>query len=219
MISQRKSPSRADGARVSAVRESALVMGFEKFMSAILTISWFQCYKTIYPDEILDRFARGDLSKRLETAKWRRQPRIDLPCDCRAACRQTYWTSASGKSVSSPGRRLWKWPVAGASEKSKPRRGAKRPSRRSGREPMVISLDKSARNRASGPAEGTPAPEAAPISAAGLKFEIQPATNLTSEKDRAAKLVDPGFGRIFTDHMAVVRYSQAKGWHDARVES
>ena len=84
---------------------------------------------------------------------------------------------------------------------------------------MVISLDKSARNRASGPAEGTPAPEAAPISAAGLKFEIQPATNLTSEKDRAAKLVDPGFGRIFTDHMAVVRYSQAKGWHDARVES
>ena len=50
-------------------------------------------------------------------------------------------------------------------------------------------------------------------------FEIQPATNPTSEKERAAKLVDPGFGRIFTDHMAIVRYSQSKGWHDARVES
>ena len=52
-----------------------------------------------------------------------------------------------------------------------------------------------------------------------LKFEIQPTANPTSEKDRAAKLMDPGFGRIFTDHMAIVRYDQAKGWHGARVES
>jgi len=69
-----------------------------------------------------------------------------------------------------------------------------------------------------------PAPEIAPAPTAGskamsLEFEIQPATNPTSEKERAAKLVDPGFGRIFTDHMAVVRYNQAKGWHDARIES
>src|SRR5437879_4696630 len=69
-----------------------------------------------------------------------------------------------------------------------------------------------------------PAPEIAPIPAAGskamsLEFEIQPATNPTSENERAARLVDPGFGRIFTDHMAVVRYNQANGWHGARVES
>src|SRR5258708_8515534 len=69
-----------------------------------------------------------------------------------------------------------------------------------------------------------PAPEIAPVPAAGsremsLKFEIQPATNPTSENERAARLVDPGFGRIFTDHMAVVRYSQANGWHGARVQS
>ena len=55
--------------------------------------------------------------------------------------------------------------------------------------------------------------------AALLKFDVQPAVNPTSDKDRAAKLVDPGFGRVFTDHMALVRYSQAKGWHDARIES
>jgi branched-chain amino acid aminotransferase len=55
--------------------------------------------------------------------------------------------------------------------------------------------------------------------AALLNFEIQPATNPTSDKERAAKLVDPGFGRVFTDHMAIVRYNQAKGWHGARVES
>ena len=52
-----------------------------------------------------------------------------------------------------------------------------------------------------------------------LEFDMQPATNPTSETQRTAKLVDPGFGRIFTDHMAVVRYNQAKGWHGARVES
>src|ERR1700738_5402458 len=69
-----------------------------------------------------------------------------------------------------------------------------------------------------------PAAEIAPVPTAGsktmsLKFEIQPAKNPTSEKERAARLADPGFGRIFTDHMAVVRYDQAEGWHGARVES
>ena len=51
------------------------------------------------------------------------------------------------------------------------------------------------------------------------RFEIQPAAKPTPEADRAARLVDPGFGRVFTDHMAVVRYDQAKGWHGARVEA
>jgi branched-chain amino acid aminotransferase len=89
---------------------------------------------------------------------------------------------------------------------------------------MGVSLDSSARNRASGLADVRPAPDIAPGPAAGskdasLKFDIHPAPNPTSEKERAAKLADPGFGRIFTDHMAVVRYNKAKGWHDARVES
>jgi len=52
-----------------------------------------------------------------------------------------------------------------------------------------------------------------------LKFEVQPTTKPTPDKDRDARLADPGFGRVFTDHMAIVRYDQAKGWHDARVES
>src|SRR6201998_631586 len=52
-----------------------------------------------------------------------------------------------------------------------------------------------------------------------MTFDIRPSPSPTSDKDRAAKLVDPGFGRVFTDHMAIVRYDQAKGWHSARVES
>jgi branched-chain amino acid aminotransferase len=52
-----------------------------------------------------------------------------------------------------------------------------------------------------------------------LKFEIQPTAKPTPDKDRAARLVDPGFGRVFTDHMAIVRYDQANGWHGARIEA
>ncbi|MGP8119647.1 MAG: branched-chain amino acid aminotransferase [Xanthobacteraceae bacterium] len=52
-----------------------------------------------------------------------------------------------------------------------------------------------------------------------LKFEIQPAAKPTPDKDRAARLVDPGFGRVFTDHMAIVRYDKAIGWHGARIEA
>ncbi|MGM4919778.1 branched-chain amino acid aminotransferase [Tardiphaga sp. 813_E8_N1_3] len=52
-----------------------------------------------------------------------------------------------------------------------------------------------------------------------LKFDVQPAANAVSDADRATKLKDPGFGRVFTDHMAIVRYNQTDGWHGARVES
>src|ERR1700692_450339 len=61
----------------------------------------------------------------------------------------------------------------------------------------------------------TPAPD----SVGSMTFDIRPTASPTSDKDRTAKLVDPGFGRVFTDHMAIVRYSTAKGWHDARIES
>src|ERR1700739_658269 len=81
---------------------------------------------------------------------------------------------------------------------------------------MGISVEQAREDRA--------ALERATVQAAGSKetslpFEIQPAASPMAEKERVARLVDPGFGRIFTDHMAIVRYNQAKGWHGARVES
>src|SRR6201994_1797977 len=52
-----------------------------------------------------------------------------------------------------------------------------------------------------------------------LQFDIRSSDHPTSEKERAAKLENPGFGRVFTDHMSTVRYTQGQGWHSARVES
>ncbi len=41
--------------------------------------------------------------------------------------------------------------------------------------------------------------------------------NPTSAAARDALLVDPGFGKLFSDHMVMVRYSDEKGWHDATI--
>ena len=49
-------------------------------------------------------------------------------------------------------------------------------------------------------------------------FDTQPAANPTPANERTAKLADPGFGRVFTDHMAIVRYSQGKGWHPVSLD-
>ena len=51
-----------------------------------------------------------------------------------------------------------------------------------------------------------------------LDFEIRQNPQPVSDAERAALLVDPGFGRIFTDHMVTIRYAEHKGWYDARVE-
>ena len=52
-----------------------------------------------------------------------------------------------------------------------------------------------------------------------LNFDIQPTAQPTELQNRVDKLKDPGFGRVFTDHMALVRYEHGKGWHSAKVES
>ncbi|WP_030436179.1 branched-chain amino acid aminotransferase [Actinoplanes subtropicus] len=52
-----------------------------------------------------------------------------------------------------------------------------------------------------------------------LDFEIRPNPAPVSLAERDALLVNPGFGRVFTDHMVTVRYAEGKGWYDARVEA
>ncbi len=42
-----------------------------------------------------------------------------------------------------------------------------------------------------------------------------PSTSPRSAEEIAAILENPGFGRVFTDHMVTVRWTEAAGWHDA----
>ncbi|GAB3153817.1 branched-chain amino acid aminotransferase [Micromonospora sonneratiae] len=52
-----------------------------------------------------------------------------------------------------------------------------------------------------------------------LDFEIRPNPQPVAAAERAALMANPGFGRIFTDHMVTIRYADGKGWYDARVEA
>ncbi len=49
-----------------------------------------------------------------------------------------------------------------------------------------------------------------------LEFSHQPATR-RSVAEREAALVDPGFGKVFTDHMVSISWTREQGWHDAKV--
>src|SRR5690606_35802109 len=52
-----------------------------------------------------------------------------------------------------------------------------------------------------------------------LQFETRPHASPTPAAERAAMVANPGFGRVFTDHMVVIRYAEGRGWHDARIEA
>lgn len=48
-------------------------------------------------------------------------------------------------------------------------------------------------------------------------FSFEPNAAPLDANERAARLVNPGFGRVFTDHMVTIRYSETDGWHDAKI--
>ncbi len=50
-----------------------------------------------------------------------------------------------------------------------------------------------------------------------LQFSIEPNPAALAEAARAALLEDPGFGRVFTDHMVTVTWTEGRGWHSAKI--
>src|SRR5262245_19896030 len=53
----------------------------------------------------------------------------------------------------------------------------------------------------------------------GNAFEVRPTISPVPAVERSALMANPGFGRVFTDHMVTIRYAESKGWYDARVEA
>ena len=45
-----------------------------------------------------------------------------------------------------------------------------------------------------------------------------PVTKTTNPKARPADESKLGFGKVFTDHMFIMNYTEGKGWHDGRIE-
>ncbi|HSC86552.1 MAG TPA: branched-chain amino acid aminotransferase, partial [Polyangiaceae bacterium] len=46
---------------------------------------------------------------------------------------------------------------------------------------------------------------------------IHPTPSPVSAADRAARMSNLGFGRVFTEHMVTVRYNEEQGWHDGQL--
>lgn len=57
------------------------------------------------------------------------------------------------------------------------------------------------------------------IRSMALAFQIEPSEALVARDERARLLKDPLFGRVFTDHMVTIRWTEGRGWHGAKVES
>jgi branched-chain amino acid aminotransferase len=52
-----------------------------------------------------------------------------------------------------------------------------------------------------------------------VNFVFEPNPSPVPASERGVRLADPGFGRVFTDHMATLRWSENKGWHDGRIHA
>ncbi|PRQ11172.1 branched chain amino acid aminotransferase [Corynebacterium sp. 13CS0277] len=51
-----------------------------------------------------------------------------------------------------------------------------------------------------------------------LTFRVTRTATPTAPDTLAEILANPGFGRVFTDHMALIDYTVDEGWHNARIE-
>ncbi len=52
-----------------------------------------------------------------------------------------------------------------------------------------------------------------------IPLTYEPHPQPTPAEVRVQRVADPGFGRVFTDHMVTIRYKEGQGWHDARLHA
>ena len=52
---------------------------------------------------------------------------------------------------------------------------------------------------------------------AGIRFDVSVVARRVPAEERQRLLANPGFGRIFTEHLVSIDWDKADGWHDARL--
>lgn len=50
-----------------------------------------------------------------------------------------------------------------------------------------------------------------------MSFDVHPHPNVLSDEQRADLMVNPGFGQVFSDHMAWAAWTPEEGWHDRSI--
>ena len=50
-----------------------------------------------------------------------------------------------------------------------------------------------------------------------ITFELKPVANPVADAERIQRITGPGFGRVFTEHMISIRWTEGRGWHDAQL--
>ncbi len=51
----------------------------------------------------------------------------------------------------------------------------------------------------------------------GIQFKVSPSSRRVPKAEREKLLENPGFGRIFTDHLVSIMWNPQQGWHDAEL--
>ncbi|PKW25941.1 branched-chain amino acid aminotransferase [Phycicoccus duodecadis] len=51
----------------------------------------------------------------------------------------------------------------------------------------------------------------------GLPVTVEPTTSPLTDAARAERMRDPGFGRVFSEHMLTIRWTREGGWQEARL--
>jgi branched-chain amino acid aminotransferase len=51
----------------------------------------------------------------------------------------------------------------------------------------------------------------------GITFKVTPVTRRVPAAERERMLANPGFGRVFSEHLAGISWDRERGWHDAEV--
>ncbi len=52
-----------------------------------------------------------------------------------------------------------------------------------------------------------------------MKITSSPNTNSVSSDERSKKVLEPGFGKYYTDNMVIAQWSEATGWSDAKLQA